>query len=702
MNWRKRELDTDLVRSMSSRYDIDLLTASIMARRGVTDPRVVKFFLESNLLQLHNPFLFSEMDSVTDRILAAAEDGERVRVFGDRDADGIASTILMVEALRASGIDAEWAVPNGNDPYGLTDAAIDQFAERDGTLLISVDCGISNHTEIEHAAKLGIDTIVIDHHNPPADLPPAFAIINPKLPGSGYPFRDLSGCGVTAKVVWALHFARTRLYNQTICLLNIRPGNEALIVEAVLLTNLVEVDRIVETIVPGMVAIDQTRITKFLSGRELFAYDSPAQLKWLKQVYGENAEIGVTDIAPELWKVFPGFRDTTLVRIRASSRLQRYEETSDEIDVLSRLFVAYVQRSEESLAAGYEACLDLVALGTLADLMPLVDENRILVGTGLRRMNQRPRPALRDLIVRQGLDGKRIDATDVGWKISPLINATGRLGVPQKAVELFLCDDSSKRAELVDEILGLNNERKKLGDVGWEAILDEARVSYQDSNCRLVQVGSERIHRGITGVIAARLARFFQAPSFVVALLEDRAVGSARSFEGVNVKEMLDQLSPLFQDYGGHDYAAGYNMVRDNYERFCERLVEIASRLENRDPSVTEIEVDAELPDKYISPELVSIVDRFEPYGEGNPPLVFVARSAAIEEMRIVGKREPGHLRMLIRTGDHRWPAVFWNAADRANRDFALHDTVDIAFRLGRNYYRDQENLQLTILDIRK
>lgn len=703
MEWRKSDVDSGDVRSLSTRYEIDLLSASILARRGITEPQDILFFLETDQRYMHNPFHFLEMEEVVDRILRARSEGERVKVFGDRDADGITSTVLIHEALRKLGIETEWAVPQGDDPYGLTMEAVDEFFSRDGSLFITVDCGISNHREIAHAAELGIDTIVIDHHNPQEELPPAAAIINPKIEDSGYPFRDLAGCGVTAKVVWALSFAETPLYNQTICLLNVRPGNETLILEAVLLTNLVEVDRLSENIVPGMVEIDQTRLAHFLSGRELFVYDAPLQLKLLKRIFGPDAEIGLVDIAPELWRVFPSLRNKSLVRLLASSKSQRYApEVFTELEVLIRMFETYVLKSHESLSEGFSELLDLVALGTLADLMPLVDENRILVRLGLERMSRDPRPALRTLIARQGLDGKRIVTTDIGWQISPLINATGRLGVPEKAVELFLTDDEAIRSTLVDEVIDLNKQRKRLGESAWDLVINAARESYQDLDGRIVQVGSSKIHRGITGIIATRLVKFFHVPALVVSLLEDKAVGSARSVDGINIREFLDGFEDIFLDYGGHDYAAGYSMRVEDYERFRNRLSELAPTVSRPEEGDGVIEIDAELPQKYFTPELADIVERLEPYGEGYPPLVFVSRRVVIEELQIIGKRDPVHLRLLIKSGNHRWPAVFWNAAPRVNVDFGLGDTVDIAFRLGRNYYRHQENLQLTILDIKR
>ncbi|MDZ7793843.1 MAG: DHH family phosphoesterase [Spirochaetia bacterium] len=160
--------------------------------------------------------------------------------------DGITSTVLLKEALQKLGIEAEWALPLGNDPYGLTLEVVEEFAAAEGELLITVDCGISNVAEITRAAELGVDTLVIDHHNPQEELPPAVAIIDPKISESGYPFRDLAGCGVVAKLIWALEFSQTEMYKEELVLLHARPGNDTVILEAVKICNLVETDRLSE------------------------------------------------------------------------------------------------------------------------------------------------------------------------------------------------------------------------------------------------------------------------------------------------------------------------------------------------------------------------------------------------------------------------------------------------------------------------
>ncbi len=619
MIWNKSDIDKEAVRGLAERFNIDLLTAAILARRGVTTAPAIKFYLEDDMIFTHNPFLFDEMEEAVERIRTAVEEGEKVMIFGDRDVDGISSTVLLREALLDMGLEAEWRLPAGDDPYGLTTEAVESFAERDGSLIVTVDCGVSNITEIERGRELGIDTVVVDHHLPSESLPQAVAIIDPKLSDTGYPFRDLAGCGVTAKLIWALEFSRTDFYNEELVLLNSRPGNETVILEAVKMVNLVEVERITENMVPGMVRLDQSRLESFLINTQILVYNAEVNTRLLKKVFGEETEINLFDVAPEIWKVFPPLEGRSLLKIRDKSRTNRYSEKPvEEIDTFIALFNSYLMRRYPTLSTDFEKKLDLVALGTLADLMPLVDENRVLVKRGIERINSVEREALHELLLQQNLLGKQLGTTDIGWQISPVINATGRLGVPEKAAQIFMTDDPSDRRRLVTEVIALNKERKKLGDNAWSSVLPQAKKSFEDLEERMVLVSDSTIHRGVTGIIASRLVQYFGVPAAVLSHLDEHLVGSMRSSNGFEVKKFLGRFEDLFIDYGGHDFAAGFSLPYGNYEQFEERFREAVLSIEEREPQETAIEIDAELPPEYLSPELHKLVERLEPYGEEN------------------------------------------------------------------------------------
>jgi single-stranded-DNA-specific exonuclease len=189
MIWNKTAVDAPAVKEMARRFEIDLLTAAILARRGMTSPETLRFVLQNDVRLLHNPFLMSAMGEAVERINAAVDSGEKILIFGDRDVDGITATVLLFETLTGMEGDVAWMLPEGEDGYGLSEKVIEAAVGAGVGLIVTVDCGVSNVVEIERAAALGIDTIVIDHHNPPAELPAAIAVVDPKIPG--YPFRDL-------------------------------------------------------------------------------------------------------------------------------------------------------------------------------------------------------------------------------------------------------------------------------------------------------------------------------------------------------------------------------------------------------------------------------------------------------------------------------------------------------------------------------
>ncbi|MFW6361588.1 MAG: single-stranded-DNA-specific exonuclease RecJ [Spirochaetota bacterium] len=703
MKWNKTDIEKDSVRSIAGKYGVDLLTASILVRRGVTEPEQIKFYLENDLMFSYNPFLFTEMEDAVDRIQQAVAEGEKVKIFGDRDVDGITSTVLLKEELQKLGVDAEWALPLGNDPYGLTVEVVEEFAAADGELLITVDCGISNIAEITRARELGIDTIVIDHHNPQDELPPAIALIDPKIADSGYPFRDLAGCGVVAKLIWALEFSQTEMYKEELVLLHARPGNDTVILEAVKISNLVEVDRLSENLVPGMVRPDQTRLAAFLMNTQILVYDEQQQRRLLQKVFGNGVDINVLDVAPEIWKLLPKLERMSLLKIRDRSRANRYtSELVSEIDIFLSLFQSYVLRRYPALSTEFDKHLDLVALGTLADLMPLHGENRLLVKRGMRQLNAVERAGIHQLLLQQRLLGKQLSTTDVGWQISPAINATGRLGVPDKAAELLITDDAETRQRLAEEVLGLNKERKKLGDAAWKKILPKAQRSFDELNGQMVLVKDNSIHRGITGILAARLVQFFGVPATVVADLQSHLVGSMRSIKGFHLKGFLYNFEDIFMDYGGHDYAAGFSLEHERFEEFRQRFSTAVAELKPQVQEEDVLEIDAELPADYLNPDLHKLVEQFEPYGEDNPPIIFLTRRLKISNIDLVGKGEQQHAKLLLDSGGYKWPAIFWRAGERVNRDFSLGDTVDVVFRLGRNYFQNTETSQLTILDIKR
>ncbi|MDP2790401.1 MAG: DHH family phosphoesterase, partial [Rectinemataceae bacterium] len=544
MKWIKEDIDQSLVKTMARRYGIDTLSASILARRKVTEPEKVLYFLENDQRYLHNPFLFESMEDAVDRILLAADEEEKVLVFGDSDTDGVTATTLMVEALASAGIQATWRVPRGEEAYGLSMAAVDDFAKEGGSLIITVDCGISNHEEVLHAAELGIDVIICDHHKLQAEFPPeAVAVIDPKIEGCGYPFRDLAGAGVAYKVARALSFAGTGLYKQSVALLSIamaeKPADgDAGVetaryrVEALRLHNLVETGRFVEVLEEGSPRTTAVleKMAKFLQGRSIFTWQKTVQKRAAAALFGSGVDIESYDIADETIALFPQFSGKSLGELRELLRIDRYASTeTGDIDALKTLFISLAQRRSGSQSEEGEALLQLATLGTIADLMPLRDENRIIVRRGVEAIASSPRKGLAELLKAQGL-GRTLSSTEIAWQITPLLNAAGRIGKPEIALELLGADDPATRAKALENIVQANNERKKMGSEVWEAIYAPARENFEKNDSRFILIGSPLIKSGITGLLASRMAGTFKVPAIIAAFKEDGSiVGSIRT-----------------------------------------------------------------------------------------------------------------------------------------------------------------------------
>jgi single-stranded-DNA-specific exonuclease len=711
MKWEKKEIPQELVKGIAAKFNCDLLYASILARRGITKADEICFFLEDDTRYLHNSFELSGMEDAVDRILAAKEEGEKVLIFGDRDVDGVTGTALLSGYLDSIGLDVTWRLPSGDDPYGLSIEAVEEFAAAYGTLIITVDCGISNMAEVKKANEFGIDVIVTDHHNPQDELPDAYAIINPKLESSKYPFRDLAGCGVAYKLVSSLRFAlKSHLYGQPVCLLNVRPANDSWIIEIAKLRNLAVIATLTETIALDLqseqylVKIGDTRLPAFLEGQQILVWDAPLQKRLLNKLFGSSVEINMLDIAPEIGKEIPTAAGKSLLRIRELSKIAKYfNREATELDVFVSLFASFIRKKEKISGAEDNIDLQLACLGTIADIMPLKDENRIIVRQGLKSLMLNPRPGLSDMLFKLDLAGKKIGASDLSWQLTPAINSAGRMGNAGKAAALFLEKDPNIRDSLASELIAMNEERKKLGVEIWSLVEPLAEESLASFSGNLAVAYGDRIPRGVTGIMANRMTSRFKVPSMAVSFSEEIVTGSLRSVRGYDLRFLLEPCADLFLDWGGHNFAAGFSMVKGNWPLFLERLKISAVNMELEAMEDEEsIAVDAELPLSFMNPDILNVVDRFEPYGEGNEALNFLARGARVESINLMGKPETKHVKLILDMGKHKWPAVYWQAADKVKHEFDINDKVDLCFRINRNWYNGKETPQLIVVDLKR
>ncbi|WP_149554258.1 single-stranded-DNA-specific exonuclease RecJ [Treponema pectinovorum] len=706
--WNKKKISGEKIRELSAKYGIDQITSSILLRRGITDGKDLLYYLEDDKRFLHNPFLFNSMEDAVDRILQAQEEGEIVLIFGDRDVDGISSTTILYERLKSMGIEVEWRLPNGNDGYGLSIEAVDDFYKKNGTLIITVDCGISNNLEIAHAQELGIDVIVLDHHNPPEKLPEGAIIVDPKCKDSGYPFQDISGAAVAYKTSLALRFTKSSLYKQEICLLCAKKDGKQATISALKVRNLVKQDFLEESFECGTVDFLKTKFHSFLSGQQIFVWNDAETAYILKDAFGSSIQFNLFDIQKEISKLIPQTKGMSLAKLKLSSKIARYNpECATEIESFFNIFVTYtnllLSQNEKKDSIQEDKDLQLVALAALADIMPLKDENRILVKQGVKAINDgKTREGLVELMSKLKLLGQKMTSSKLSWNVVPVLNATGRLGVPELGMQLFLEGEANKRDKIAQQIIELNAERKQLGNEAWFIGEKKAEQSIEHFGKKLCVIIDEKINRGVSGILAGRLVATYNVPSMAITFVDDVAIGSMRSCRGFSIPPFLDKMSDLFINHGGHDFAAGFSFEKDKLEDFKRRLEELSNAIKLESEEEKTFEIDAELPPEYLNPEILNLVDTFEPYGEANPELTFLTQGLKIQDALTMGRPEPVHLKLILDAGKSKWPAVFFGGANLLHSEFEQGDKIDVLYQLQRNVFNGNTTPQMILSQTRK
>lgn len=336
--------------------------------------------------------------------------------------------------------------------------------------------------------------------------------------------------------------------------------------------------------------------------------------------------------------------------------------------------------------------LDYVALATVADVVPLVGENRILVRHGLRMLADSRWTGLRALVEAAGLAGKPLRAGHVGFMLAPRLNAAGRIGDPMNGLRLLLTDDPDEAAELARDLEKLNARRQALD----QRVLDEA-VAQADATLkpddRGLVLASEEWHPGVIGIVASRLVERYGRPTFLIAWEGALGRGSGRSVVGLDLHAALHRVAPLLEKYGGHAMAAGLTVRRDRYEEFRVAFLRVTGELLGPDDMAPAQRVDLELPLGLVNEQLEKLFRYLEPCGPGNPAPVFGVRGARAVAARRVGSN---HLRFLLDDGSGVLPAIGFRWAD-AIPDAWLSRPLDVAFRLERDEWQGRTTLQARV-----
>jgi single-stranded-DNA-specific exonuclease len=344
-----------------------------------------------------------------------------------------------------------------------------------------------------------------------------------------------------------------------------------------------------------------------------------------------------------------------------------------------------------------ETLLDLVALGTVADLVPLLGENRSLVWRGLERLNEAARPGVEALMAEAGLRRGDVDATAIGFRLGPRLNAAGRIDTAMLAYRLLTSRDPLETRELAQKLGALNRERQRLTeDTVAEA---ESQVLADDPDARLYVAASADFNPGIVGLAASRLTEAYYRPSVVVELGPKASRGSCRSIPEFHITDALDECQELLVHHGGHAAAAGFTVRTENLTALCERLKSIAAeRLDGVDLKPV-LEIDAEVDLAAVNWDTHTALRAIEPCGMGNPQPVLLSRGVEVRGRRPIGS-DGKHLKLVL--GDSRgvaWDAIFFRQGILSPH---IPGRVDVAYRLGVNEWNREKRLQIEVQDLRE
>lgn len=344
-----------------------------------------------------------------------------------------------------------------------------------------------------------------------------------------------------------------------------------------------------------------------------------------------------------------------------------------------------------------EQYADLVALGTVADVMPLIGENRIIVAAGLRRMAETQNVGLSMLLHESGQQGKRLTASTISFILAPRINAAGRLGHADMAAELFLTDDPRRAQTLAMALCEQNKQRQATENQILEQALQKLRREYDPLEDQVIVLAGEDWHHGVIGIVSSRICDRYACPTVLIALEDGIGKGSGRSVKGFNLYEALCDSAPLLERFGGHELAAGLTIREENIQQFRENMEAWAREHVNPQELMPILHIDCPIAPEFISTEATRGLDVLEPFGMGNPQPVFSMCDLLVEEITPISSDR--HVRLTLSKDGQTYTAMLFGTG-QGGCGFAQGNYVDAAFCLEINEYRGRCSVQLVIRDI--
>jgi single-stranded-DNA-specific exonuclease len=662
MNISKKPVNRDFIAEWMKK-GIHPLLLSILDRRELTGDEDLLYTLAPFLELIPSPFAFPGLITAYRRLENAHSANELITIFGDRDVDGITSVTTLYDYLVNLGFNVNWEVPIGEDQYGLSSDKVTRHASDGTRLIITVDCGITNDEEVALYKEAGIDTIIIDHHEPVETIPDALAIINPMYRYEE-DFKTMAAVFVTFLFTIGYSIFKSEIFDNQFHFLY-QSGEQ---VNRVIMKNLQLVDY------TENITLEQAQREQ--QGSLLFTRFPEHGDSFLDSLSGSGVK-ELNSIAKQSGYGFLSYMKDS----RYSSILTLRNYLFREIEGLYQLCKKY---------------LPFAMLGTVADIMPLKGPNRIIVKHGLEYLKSQPHKNLAALCRAMQVSLQSVTARDLAWTICPCLNATGRMGDASKGVEFLL--NSIENSDQVAVLIDMNNRRKVEGDEAFNTFMDQHREILAEYNSETALFTSETLNKGITGITASKLSRHLNCTVFVAARSGDHYHGSVRGEADIHFVDFLEKADSILSQYGGHKRAAGFRFHIDRLNDF-KQFIKANSNLLLVPDRKESIEIDAEIPVTMLKDNIVPLLQLMEPYGYMFETPVLVTSGISIDEYKTMGKSAQ-HLRFRFAGINQLYSAVFWKKAEWFTSIHTVDSTYTVVYTIGINRYRGAISLQMNIIEM--
>ncbi len=563
--WKLKETgEQQFAASLAKEFGIHAITARLLMNRHVASLADAHRYLHPSLNDLHSPFLMQDMKKGVNRLIHAIHAGESIVIYGDYDADGITSVVILYKFIKELTPHVSYYIPDRvKEGYGLKIPVVDHFKQSNIKLIITVDCGISDFEPIAYAKSLGIDTIVLDHHEIVDRLPDAVAAINPNRKDCSFPFKYLAGVGIA--------------YN-------------------------------------------------------------------------------------------------FLIALRGTLRKEDFFKNSE-----------YPNLKEY---------LDIVALGTIGDIAPLVGENRIFSKIGLELITESKRPGIRALKEVSGIEGQRIDSCKASFCMIPRINAAGRIGSAVDAVKLLLSETMEEAMPWAEKLDSYNRKRQAMERDILKEILTKIDEYPDLDKMNSLVFASDQWHPGVIGIVASKLVDIYSRPAFVISLQNGIGKGSGRSISEFNIHKGLQQCASLLLSYGGHYRAAGISIREDDIDEFAFMMDQIIRDSVQSNDMVSQSLIDTECDLQEVNLKLLNEISLLAPFGCENPEPLLCARNLKTASPAVVGN---SHLKLRLNTDGASHNCIWFGMGKHLNAISGAH--IDVVFTPQFNYWNGASDIQLKIRD---